>query len=189
MLLPLIFAFGFYEVGLSGEIIVETLYLKNKPFNFSYQSIGYYVAAKLGIRSIGVILITQVSFHCLHLSDYKLLVVGLLSQITCYILIGLSRSTIIVYLVNVSGLAAAVFPTTIRSVATKYVSEENYGSILAVYETTSVISAVIANCVSLGTYSLTLTVYSGVVYFTLAGLSLFSLSLVFLTLAMKKFCP
>ena len=189
MLLPLIFAFGFYEVGLSGEIIVETLYLKNKPFNFSYQSIGYYVAAKLGIRSIGVILITQVSFHCLHLSDYKLLVAGLLSQITCYILIGLSRSTIIVYLVNVSGLAAAVFPTTIRSVATKYVSEENYGSILAVYETTSVISAVIANCVSLGTYSLTLTVYSGVVYFTLAGLSLFSLSLVFLTLAMKKFCP
>ena len=189
MLLPLIFAFGFYEVGLSGEIIVETLYLKNKPFNFSYQSIGYYVAAKPGIRSIGVILITQVSFHCLHLSDYKLLVVGLLSQITCYILIGLSRSTIIVYLVNISGLAAAVFPTTIRSVATKYVSEENYGSILAVFETTSVIAAVIANCVSLGTYSLTLTVYSGVVYFTLAGLSLFSSSLVFVTLIMKKICP
>ena len=189
MLLPLIFAFGFYEVGLSGEIIVETLYLKNKPFNFSYQSIGYYVAAKLGIRCIGVVLITQVSFHCLHLGDYKLLVTGVLSQITCYILIGLSRSTKTLYLVNMSGLAAAVFPTTIRSVATKYVSEENYGSVLAVFEATSVIAAVIANCVSLGTYSLTLTVYSGVVYFALAGLSLFSLSLVFLTLAIKVFYP
>ena len=88
-----------------------------------------------------------------------------------------------------SGLAAAVFPTTIRSVATKYVSEENYGSVLAVFEATSVIAAVIANCVSLGTYSLTLTVYSGVVYFALAGLSLFSLSLVFLTLAIKVFYP
>ena len=189
MLLPLIFAFGFYEVGLSGEIIVETLYLKNKPFNFSYQSIGYYVAAKLGIRCIGVVLITQVSFHCLHIDDYKLLVTGVLSQITCYILIGLSRSTKTLYLVNMSGLAAAVFPTTIRSVATKYVSEENYGSVLAVFEATSVIAAVIANCVSLGTYSLTLTVYSGVVYFALAGLSLFSLSLVFLTLAIKVFYP
>ena len=189
MLLPLIFAFGFYEVGLSGEIIVETLYLKNKPFNFSYQSIGYYVAAKLGIRGIGVILITQVSFHYLHLDDCKLLVTGLLSQIISYILIGLSRSTFTVYLVNLSGLAAAVFPTTIRSVATKYVSEENYGSVLAVFETTSVIAAVIANCVSLGTYSVTLTVYSGVVYFALAGLSLFSLSFVFLTLSIKKFCP
>ena len=189
VILPLVFAFGLSLCGVSGEIIVDALYLKNKPFNFTPQFIGYYAAAKCLIRSVGLILITQVSFHCLHLSDYKLLVTGLLSQFVCYIMIGLSRSTIAVFLVNITGLASALAPTTMRSLVTKHVSEQNYGSVLAAMEVTDTLAGVIANCVSLGTYNLTLTFYSGVAYFALATLSLFSLSFVAFIFVRQHFFP
>ena len=189
VILPLVFAFGLNLCGASGEIIVDTLYLKNKPFHFTSQFIGYYAAAKCFIRSVGLMLITQVSFHCLHLSDYKLLAAGLLSQFVCYILIGLSRSTIAVFLVNITGLALVVVPTTLRSLVTKHVSEQNYGSVLAALEVADTLAGVIANCVSLGTYKLTLNFYSGVAYFALASLSLFSLSLVSFIFVLQYFFP
>ena len=135
-----------------------------------------------------MILITQLSFHCFHLGDYTLIIIGLVSQIICYVLIGLSRSTIAVYLVNITGLAVPVATTTLRSLTTKHVSEQNYGSVLAAIEAADAIAGVITNSVSLWTYNLTLTIYSGVVYFALAGLSLFSLTLAVLALVLQKFC-
>ena len=188
VVLPLIFAFGLSVCAVLGELIVQTLYLKNKPFYFKFQSIGYYSAAQSAIRGIGVILITQLSFHCFHLGDYTLIIIGLVSQIICYVLIGLSRSTIAVYLVNITGLAVPVATTTLRSLTTKHVSEQNYGSVLAAIEAADAIAGVITNSVSLWTYNLTLTIYSGVVYFALAGLSLFSLTLAVLALVLQKFC-
>ena len=180
-ILPLILAFGFSVCAVLGELIVQTLYLKNKPFNFTYQSIGYYSAAQSAIRGIGVILITQLSFHFFHLDDYTLIIIGLVSQMICYVLIGLSRSTSIVYLVNITSLAVPVATTTLRSLATKNVSQRNYGSVLAAMEATDAIAGVTTNCVSLWTYNLTLTVYTGVVYFALAGLSFLSLLIIILT--------
>ena len=92
IVLPLLFAMGFSVCAVLGESIVQTLYLKNHPFLFSPQTIGYYSAIQSAIRGIGVILITQLSFHWLHLHDYSLILLGLLSIIVCYVLIGLSRS-------------------------------------------------------------------------------------------------
>ena len=186
-ILPLILAFGLSVCAVLGELIVQTLHLKNKPFSFTYQSIGYYAAAQSAIRGIGVILITQLSFHCFHLGDYTLIIIGLVSQVICYVLIGLSRSTSIVYLVNITGLAVPVATTTLRSLATKNVSQRNYGSVLAAMEAADAIAGVITNCVSLWTYNLTLTVYTGVVYFALSGLSFCSLLLVTLTLVFRNF--
>ena len=110
-----------------------------------------------------------------------------MSQVICYVLIGLSRSTSIVYLVNITGLAVPVATTTLRSLATKNVSQRNYGSVLAAMEAADAIAGVITNCVSLWTYNLTLTVYTGVVYFALSGLSFCSLLLVTLTLVLQNF--
>ena len=186
-ILPLILAFGFSVCAVLGELIVQTLYLKSKPFNFTYQSIGYYSATQSAIRGIGVILITQLSFHFFHLDDYTLIIIGLVSQMICYVLIGLSRSTSIVYLVNITSLAVPVATTTLRSLATKNVSQRNYGSVLAAMEATDAIAGVTTNCVSLWTYNLTLTVYTGVVYFALAGLSFLSLLIVILTRVLQNF--
>ena len=76
-----------------------------------------------------------------------------------------------------------------RSLVTKHVSEQNYGSVLAAMEVTDTLAGVIANCVSLGTYNLTLTFYSGVAYFALATLSLFSLSFVAFIFVRQHFFP
>jgi len=186
IVLPLILAFGLSVCAVLGELIVQTLYLKNKPFEFSFQEIGYYSAVQSAIRGLGVIVITQLSFRWLHLEDYTLIIVGLISQIVCYLLIGFARSTVVVFLVNIAGVATPVATATLRSLVTKQVSEKHYGTVLASLEAMDAISGVITNSLSLWTYNLTLTIYSGVVYFALSFLSLLSLVVVILTLCIRQ---
>lgn len=178
VVVPLTLAFGFSVCAFVGELIVETLYLKNKPFVFSAQEIGYYVAVQGSIRGVGVIIVTQLSHHCFHFNDYTLIIFGLISQITCFLLIGLARTPTVVFLVNIFGLAVSVATATLRSLITKQVLPHQYGSVLASIEAVDAIASVLINAAALWTYNFTLSVYSGVVFFGLSGFSFLSLLLV-----------
>ena len=113
-----------------GELVVQTLYLTNQPFAFNPQTIGYYSAVQSGLRGCGVILMTQLSYRVFRLTDYTLITVGILSQILCYVSIGVARTPLAVFLVNIAGVGIPVATTTLRSLATKNVSSENYGCLL-----------------------------------------------------------
>ena len=175
VVLPILCSFGFAVCAVYGELVVQTLFLDNRPFSFTPQTIGYYSAAQSAVRGLGVILVTQLSFRVLKWSDYNMAFVGILSQIICYILIGVSRTNEMAFIVNISGLAIPVATTTLRSIATKQVSSENYGAILAALEAFDAIAAVVTNSLSLWTFDLTLNIYSGIVFFTLSIFALFSL--------------
>ena len=47
--------------GIQGELLVQTLFLKNDPYTFSAQQIGYYGAVQAASRTLGTVIITQVS--------------------------------------------------------------------------------------------------------------------------------
>uniref|UniRef100_A0A7M5X3V9 Proton-coupled folate transporter n=2 Tax=Clytia hemisphaerica TaxID=252671 RepID=A0A7M5X3V9_9CNID len=181
IVIPVIFSFGFSVCAIYGELVVQTLYLTNQPFAFSPQTIGYYSAVQSAIRGCGVIIMTQLSYHIFDLSDFSLIVIGIISQMACYISIGLSRTILPVFLVNIAGLGIPVGTTTLRSLATKNVSSENYGAVLASLEAMDVLAGVLTNASTLWTYNVTLHVYSGIAYFALGGFSF--LSLVFLVIA------
>merc|ERR1711962_396324 len=99
VLLCLLTAFGFTVCAVLGELIVQTLYLTHQPFAFTYTSIGYYSASQSLIRGFGVILFTQISFRCWHIPDHTIVVTGLLSAAICYLLIGVVRSAVAVFIV------------------------------------------------------------------------------------------
>ncbi|XP_065657857.1 proton-coupled folate transporter-like [Hydra vulgaris] len=172
IVLPLILAFGVTVCSLLGELIVQTLYLQNKPFNMSPKLLGYYSASQSTVRGIGIIFVTQLSYRLLKLNDYTLILIGLLSLTTCYLLIGLARSVEAVFLVNIVGFAIPTTTSALRSVVTKQVSYENYGAVLSSMEAIEAIAAVAANGISLWTYNLTLNFYSGVVFYGLSGIAL-----------------
>nr|XP_004209021.2 proton-coupled folate transporter [Hydra vulgaris] len=181
IILPLILAFGVTVCSLFGELIVQTLYLQNEPFNMSPKLLGYYSAAQSTVRGIGIIFVTQLSYRLLKLNDYTLIFIGLLSLTTCYLLIGLARSVEAVFLVNIVGFAIPTTTSALRSVVTKQVSYENYGAVLSSMEAFEAIASVAANGISLWTYNLTLDVYSGVVFYGLSGITL--IAFVFVMLA------
>ena len=175
VVIPVILSFGLSVCAVYGELVVQTLYLTNQPFAFRPQTIGYYSAVQSGLRGCGVILMTQLSYRIFRLSDYTLITVGILSQILCYVSIGVARTPLTVFLVNIAGVGIPVATTTLRSLATKNVSTENYGAVLASLEATDALAGVLTNASTLWTYNLTLHVYSGIAFFALAGFSFFSL--------------
>lgn len=169
VVIPIILSFGFSVCAVYGELVVQTLYLQNQPFVFTAQYIGYYSAVQSFIRGFGVILLTQWSYHSARLSDHVLVLIGLISQIVCYISIGIVRKLIPVFLVNLTGFGIPVATTTLRSLATKNVKPEDYGAVLSSLEAMDVIAGVLTNAATLWTYNLTLYFYSGIAYITLAG--------------------
>ena len=175
VVIPVILSFGLSVCAVYGELVVQTLYLTNQPFAFNPQTIGYYSAVQSGLRGCGVILMTQLSYRVFRLSDYTLVTVGILSQILCYVSIGVARTPLAVFLVNIAGVGIPVATTTLRSLATKNVSAENYGAVLASLEATDALAGVLTNASTLWTYNLTLHFYSGIAFFALAGFSFFSL--------------
>ena len=186
IILPLVIAFGISVCALLGELIVQTLYLQNKPFNLSPKMLGYYSASQSTVRGIGIILVTQLSFRLLNLSDYTLIFIGLSSLISCYFLIGLARSVTTVFLVNIAGFAVPTTTSALRSVVTKQVSNENYGAVLSSVEAMEAIAAVAANGITLWTYNLTLSIYSGVVFFSLSGIAVVALAFVLIAFCYSR---
>ena len=180
VVIPVILSFGFSVCAVYGELVVQTLYLTNQPFAFHSRTIGYYSAVQSGLRGVGVIVLTQLSYRVFHFTDYTLIIVGILSQILCYVAIGVARTPLSVFLVNIAGVGIPVATTTLRSLATKNVSSENYGAVLASLEAMDALAGVLTNACTLWTYNLTLHIYSGIAYFALAAFAL--LSLIFLGL-------
>ena len=175
VVIPVILSFGFSVCAVYGELVVQTLYLTNQPFAFNPQTIGYYSAVQSGLRGVGVIVLTQLSYRVFYWSDYTLITVGIVSQILCYASIGVARTPLAIFVVNVAGVGIPVATTTLRSLATKNVSAENYGAVLASLEAMDALAGVLTNASTLWTYNLTLHIYSGIAYFALTGFALFSL--------------
>lgn len=186
IVVPVILSFGFSVCAVYGELVVQTLYLTNQPFVFSPQIIGYYSAVQSAIRGLGVILFTQLSYHYFNFSDHTLILIGLLSQVVCYVCIGLARSLLTVFIFNITGLAIPVATATLRSLATKNVSSENYGAVLASLEAMDVIAGVLTNASTLWTYNLTLHIYSGIAFFALGGFALLSMAFLLVGYCFRK---
>lgn len=175
---PLLLAFSFSICAVVGELMVSILYMTNRPFNMASTTLGYYMASQALVRGLGVIVITQVTHRCCHMSDWTLIKMGLVSQIVNYLLLGLSRTTLQIFLCNISGFAVPVVTASLRSLITKQVSPDCYGATLAAIESIDAMAGLITNGLSLWSYNLTLTIYSGVVFFGLSVFALISLLIV-----------
>jgi len=153
-----------------GDIYIIPIYLKNAPFNFHPDMIGYYIAEFSFIAGLGIIIASTLS-HRFNVSDYAIVTVGFISQIGVYVMTGLSRTASIVFTVRVAGLFASVITTTIRSQVSKLVTPTQYGCILGAVVAVDVIGAFILNFIGLGIYRASLDTYSGIVFFVIAGVS------------------
>ena len=183
-LLSLVSVFFLAECGIWTEIFVLPLYLKNAPFNFSPELIGYYYFTQGIIRGCGLLLIPRLSQY-MKWTDNVSVIIGLISQAATYISIGASRSILMVFISNLFGLGMTLPLTTLRSMTSKQTASEHYGAAIGALEVVNVLSAIIINFVSLGIYSATLTIHSGMVFFTVAATSILALIL-FIFITWKK---
>ena len=114
ILIPLLLVEFLAIWGIWTENFVLALYLKNSPFNFNPELIGFYFVCQGVARGCGVILISQLSHHYLRLSDQVLIILGFASQFVTYVLIGISRSALMVVMVNMYGIFIPLPMTTVK---------------------------------------------------------------------------
>ena len=184
MLMPLILVSFLAVCGVWTEIFVLPLYLKNAPFNFSPEFIGYYYITQGIIRGCGLLLIPRLS-HYMKWTDNVSVIIGLISQAATFVLIGASRSVLMVFIANFCGLGMTLPMTTLRSIGSKHAASKHYGAAIGAFEAVNVLSAIIINFVSLGIYSATLTIHSGIIFFTVGATSVLALIL-FIFITWKK---
>eukprot|EP00794_Sanderia_malayensis_P007895 gene7895-8749_t len=178
LLIPLLLSFGFSLIAISGELYITVLYTKHRPFNFSPEQIGYYMVFLSVARGIGAIVLPQIAVRCCRWSDYILISFGLLSQTANYLLVGLANSKLMLYLVTISGIGIGVATSGIRSLITKQVDNNSYGSALAAIEFMDAFGAFLGNIISNSIYNGTIATFSGLAFFILAIFSSISLSII-----------
>jgi len=168
MVLPPLLAFTFSIYAYVGDLTVTALYLKGKPFQMTADYIGYYYAIQAFMRGFGVISVTQLSHRVLHLSDMNLMLFGIASEAITYTAIGLSKTRVTVYLVNVFGLGLPVANALLRGYTTKQVAKENYGALLAAFASLDCL-AYTTNAITLEIYKATLDTFPGAMFIFLGG--------------------
>ena len=157
--------------AIAGEVQILPLYLKNSPFNFTPHFLGYVMGFHGFLACFGALLGGFCSY-CLKVSDYKLLLFGLIGVITAFTLTGAARSPMVIILSRIAGTTHPIVATTYRSVVSKFTSAESYGSAIAALESLDVLGQISVNFFGLSIYRASLTIYSGIVFFVLAGLVL-----------------
>lgn len=174
ILLMLLFIYLCGVCFFAGDIFIIPIYLKNSPFNFNSQTIGYYIAVNNFCMGIGLIIIWRLS-HYYNISDYVILTVGFVSQIIAYTLTGAARTKVVLFTVRLTGMFASVVNVTLRSQITKLVSSNQYGGILGAVVAVDVCGVIFINFIGLLIYHATIETYSGIVFFVIAGISFIGL--------------
>ena len=188
ILIPLLLVEFLAIWGIWTENFVLALYLKNSPFNFNPELIGFYFVCQGVARGCGVILISQISHHYLRLSDQVLIILGFASQFVTYVLIGISRSALMVVMVNLCGIFVPLPMTTVKSFVSKQVSPRHYGTVIGSFQLIEALAAISCNFVTLATYNATLDINSGIVFFVSAACSLLGMVIFSSTSFKRKLC-
>ena len=178
LLITLLLCFWLTLIAIAGELYITVLFIKNRPFNLSSEEVGYYFAFISTARGIGAVLLSQIAVRYFGLGDFLLIAIGLVSQTANYILLGLSTSKTMLYLVSLSGIGLGVATSGIRALITKNVPLDSHGSILAAIEFFDVFGALLGNVMSNSIYNGTVSKYPGTSFFVLGSFSTTALCMI-----------
>ena len=170
---------------LAGDIYVIPFYLKNAPFNFSPEWIGYYITLFNGVGGISL-WVLHVITHVFQISNFLIILLGIASQATLYILTGIARGTVLLFIARAACMFYSVSPPAIRSHLTKLSSSKEYGAVLGILSLIHILGLIVVNFAGLGIYNLTLAVYSGTVFFVISGVSVIGIIMVCITYFLTK---
>lgn len=153
--------FSLASIAGSGEIYLGILYVKHSPFNLKASGIGYLVSTSGLIRAAGLVTIPYICQRYLKFGDMHIVMLGFCTQVIYYISLGFVRSVKMLYVLQVVGLTLAVHFPVFRSMVTKLVDADQYGSAAAAVEVTSLASSILTSLLSNQIYSATVNVHIG----------------------------
>ena len=68
------------------------IYSKSSPISFSPEMIGYYLAAGMAIRGVGVVVGIPIMTRVFHLTDYTIAIIGMMFWLVMFVFTGFASS-------------------------------------------------------------------------------------------------
>eukprot|EP00112_Aurelia_sp_Birch-Aquarium-sp1_P009527 Seg2085.6 transcript_id=Seg2085.6/GoldUCD/mRNA.D3Y31 product="Solute carrier family 46 member 3" protein_id=Seg2085.6/GoldUCD/D3Y31 len=158
-----------------GEVSIGSLFLKHSPFNMKAREIGVFASFSAGVKVFGLIVTSYVCHQYLHFSDIAFVILGFCVQMVYYTLVGLSVSSLMLYLVQILSFPMIVHIPVFRSMVTKLVDDDQHGSIVAAAEAVDVASSLVSSFLSNLLYSSTVNIFRGLAVCFLSLIALFGL--------------
>ena len=144
-----------------GETSIGPLFLKHSPFNMKASEIGVFASLIAVTKLLGLIVTSYVCQRYLHFSDISFVMLGFCVQMVYYTLVGLSVSSLMLYLLLILSFPMIVHIPVFRSLVTKLVDDDQYGAVMAAAEAVAVSSALLSSFLSNLLYSSTVDIFRG----------------------------
>ncbi|XP_075707596.1 solute carrier family 46 member 2-like [Rhinoderma darwinii] len=155
-----------YNIAVDGSVDVLSLFLLNKPLNFSPEYIGYGNAAgyMVFITSFLAVFILSRWFN-----DVTLILIGIVSFSTGIFIMAFVRWAFLYFIARGVMMFSLIPLPTIRSVLSKHIPGSSYGKVFVVLQLSLAISGVLTSVIFNKIYQATLETFNGTC-FILSGI-------------------
>ena len=161
VVLTLLTAAFFANAAILGEMTIVTLYIKHDPLSLSAEQVGLYYLILNCTRGIATTFLATALSKWLNLSDYTLIIIGLLSTMANFILLSFASSISMLYGFSLFSIAFPFVMSTIRALLTKLVSTEEQGTALSCIGVISLIGVTIMTFATNNLFKATASVFPG----------------------------
>ncbi|KAL3869493.1 hypothetical protein ACJMK2_042167 [Sinanodonta woodiana] len=163
----LLISFCFVALAGLNRGSMETLYQLGAPFCWDEVKVGLFGTVRKGIESIFGVLLAPLLLKCL--SSEVLTILGLVSTTGSMVLEGLATTETVLFLVPAIGIFGILAFPLIRSLMSLLTPPESQGSLFAGICAVETVCNILSTLISNETYSATVSIMAGFVFFTLAA--------------------
>ena len=185
-ILLLLTATFFNLAAYGGERALIALFLKHSPLNFKADQIGIYITLFQFSRGVGLIILSLILYRLFQISDYTLMIAGVVSKIVKFIILSFSTTPLMVYLSTIFACCASFMASCVRSKLTKLVSVEEHGVTLSLFGLLSGASVTVMAVASNGLFAATAKVFSGFGMLCMSCLNVVCLIILFYIVLRKR---
>ncbi|KAF8569206.1 hypothetical protein P879_06427 [Paragonimus westermani] len=164
VLLVLMGSVLFNQMTKSGEQDVILLFVTNKPFRWTAEIYGYYLTVYYGCMAVLLTLILPLIETWFKPYDTTLIVIGLAFKTARLLTMGLTNSTILLFISAVGGSAAGFISSGIRSLVSKLVHGNDVGASFALISCMESLANLFGGSLFTGIYNGTIAIFPGTVF-------------------------
>ncbi|KER30856.1 hypothetical protein T265_02787 [Opisthorchis viverrini] len=154
----------FNQMTKSGEQDAILLFVTNKPFRWGPETYGYYLTVYYGCMATLLTFILPIIEAKICPRDTTLIVIGMTMKIARLLSMGLSESTVLIFVAAVAGSAAGFISSGARSLISKLVNDDDVGASFAIVSCMETVANLFGGSLFTAIYNLTITVFPGAVF-------------------------
>ena len=169
----LLLSFGMATIAGINRGSMETLYFLGKPFCWGPSKIGTFSTVRNAAQAFVGLCSVRVFQMCF--SNATIGIISTLSNAMSYIIEGFATTTLMIYMVPLSGMFSFLVIPMIRSLMSSITTVDKQGAVFASVATIEVICTLAANLSQNAVYSVTMSFMNGFVFLMCAVISIINM--------------